>query len=171
MSKIIFKTLFPIFLAGIFAITIFVALEYDKMRPEFYLVLFFVSIAIFFFGYSVGEKFASPLQELIERANDLQAGDFSKRVYLDTKDELEELAQIYNNLAEKLQESYDRQRATESTIDLRTRAKTQALEERMDALDQKVHNRTAELEKALKEIDNLHQALRDKEAQIAELKK
>ena len=155
MTKLSYKIAFPIILSTIFAITIFIALDYERLTPSFYLVLLMVAIYVFFFGYATGERYASPIKELLERANRLSEGDLSDRIYLDTKDEIEELAKIYNKLAEELEESGNREKNTEKSVDIKVRAKTQALEETINALEQKVNNRTIELEKLSNELDAL----------------
>jgi methyl-accepting chemotaxis protein len=171
MSKIIYKVLFPILLASFFAIAIFIAIDYDQLRPESYLVLFLVVVTIFFFGYATGERFASPLRNLIEKANNINTENLGQKIYMDTRDEMEELAEIYNRLAEKLKESLDKEKAAEGSIDIKVRAKTQSLEETISALEQKVQNRTIELEKNLKEIEALRVQLKVKDAELTGLKK
>jgi methyl-accepting chemotaxis protein len=171
MSKIIYKVLFPILLASLFAIAIFIAIDYDQLRPESYIVLFLVVITIFFFGYATGERFASPLRNLIEKANNINTENLGQKIYIDTRDEMEELAEIYNKLAEKLKESLDKEKAAEGSIDIKVRAKTQSLEETISALEQKVQNRTIELEKNLKEIEALKMQLKAKDTELSEFKK
>jgi methyl-accepting chemotaxis protein len=155
MAKLSFKIAFPIILSTIFAITIFIAVDYERIQPSFYLVLFFFVIYVFFYGYSTGERFASPVKDLLKRANQISTGNLSDRIYLDTKDELAELAKIYNKLAEELEESCNRERNTEKSVDIKVRAKTQALEETISALEQKVNNRTLELQRLTKELNEI----------------
>jgi len=162
MSKIVYKIISPMVIATLFAITIFIAMDYERMRPEFYIILLMVVVTIFFFGYATGERFASPVQQLLDKANDLNDGNFSKRIYLDTKDEMEQLAQVYNNLAEKLQESCEREKNAEGSADIKVKAKTQGLQETINALEQKVQNRTIEMEKLKKEVELLRQQTKEK---------
>jgi len=154
MSKLSTKIAFPIILSSIFAISVFIAVDYEELRPSFYLVLLFVAIYVFFFGYATGERFASPVKELLERANKLSEGDLSNRIYLDTKDEISELAKIYNKMAEELEASCEREKNTEKSVDIKVRAKTQALEETINALEQKINNRTIELQRLAKELED-----------------
>jgi len=168
MSKILYKIVFPIVLATLFTTTIFIAIDYDKISPEFYFVLVLVVITIFFFGYATGERFASPIRELIERGEELSDGNFSKRIYLNTKDELEDLARIYNKLAQELEDGSIKQKNTEGSVDMKVRARTQSLEETIQALEQKIQNRTIELERTMKETEKLKQQLKEKEAKVTE---
>jgi len=59
----------------------------------------------------------------------------------------------------------------EKSVDIKAKARTQALEETMNALEQKVRNRTLELEKILAESVTLQQKLKAKETEITQLKK
>jgi nitrate/nitrite-specific signal transduction histidine kinase len=171
MSKIVYKIISPMLLATLFAVTIFIAMDYERMRPEFYMVLLLVVITIFFFGYATGERFASPIQELIERANQLGKGNFSNRIYLNTKDELEELAQVYNRLAEELEDSCQREKNVEGSTDIKVRARTQSMQEIIDALERKVQNRTVEMDRLTKELESLQQLIKEKDSQIVKSQK
>jgi methyl-accepting chemotaxis protein len=170
MAKLSYKIAFPIILSTAFAITIFIALDSEQKNGAFYFVLFLIAVALFFFGYATGERFASPVQELLRRANRLNDGDLSNRIYLDTRDEIEELAKVFNKLAEKLEESCEREKNTESSVDIKVRAKTQALEETIGALEQKVRNRTIELERLSKNSETLQGQMKEKEKQVEDLK-
>ncbi len=170
MAKLSYKIAFPIILSTAFAITIFVAIDSEEKTGAFYFVLFLIAVALFFFGYATGERFASPVQELLRRANRLNEGDLSNRIYLDTRDEIEELAKVFNKLAEKLEESSERERSTESSVEMKVRAKTQALEETIGALEQKVQNRTIELERLAKNSETMQSQIKEKEKQVEELK-
>jgi nitrogen fixation/metabolism regulation signal transduction histidine kinase len=170
MTKLSSKIAFPIILSSIFAITIFIALDYERINASFYIVLFFVAIYVFFFGYATGEKFASPVQELLERATQLTQGNLSNRIYLNTKDELAELAEVFNKLASELEESTNREKNAEKSLDIKIRAKTQSLEETINALEQKVKNRTIELERITGESEVLKQQLKDRETEISGFK-
>ena len=153
MAKFTYKVAYPLILSAIFIITIFIALDYENMTPSFYIVIILVAVYVFFFGYATGERLASPVKELLERANRLSKGDLSDRIYLDTKDEIEELAKVYNRLAEELEESSNREKNTERSVDIKVRAKTKALEETINALEQKVNNRTIELDRLAKQLE------------------
>ena len=48
MSKLTSKIAIPIILAGIFSISIFIALEYDKLDLTFYVILLLLTLFVFF---------------------------------------------------------------------------------------------------------------------------
>jgi len=170
MNKITFKIALPIILTGFFAIIIFIALDYGKIPNEVYFVFLFLSIYIFLFGFAVGQNIASPLEKLLKRAIELSRGDLKTRVYLETKDELGELSRVFNKIAQDLEESKDANLVAEETIDIKVKARTQSLEETIYALEQKVKNRTIELDKAIGEIEKVRQELKSKETELASIK-
>jgi len=171
MAKIKSKIAIPIILVGIFAISIFIALEYEKLDVNFYIVLFLLAFFVFVFGFATGQTFTSPVKELLNRATELSKGNLSARAYLETKDEFSELASVLNKIAEELEESHLREENSEKSINLKVKARTQDLEETIKALDQKIKNRTIELEKLIKKSDELQANAKEKEVEISQLKK
>ena len=105
------------------------------------------------------------MNELIKRATSLYLQG------LITKDELAELAKVFNEIAEKLEESRDQTEKTERSVDIRVRARTKALEETINALEQKVKNRTIELDRLVKESGKLQQDVMGRETETEQLKK
>lgn len=171
MANISSKIALPIILAGLFAITIFMALNYERLELSFYIVLLLLAICIFFFGFAIGQNFALPVKKLLQRATDLSRGDLTTRVYLESKDEFGELAKIFNKIAQDLQESHSATQKTEESVGIKVKARTQALEETINALEQKVKNRTIELERLMQESKKLQEEAKSKELQAGELKK
>ncbi|OGZ79785.1 MAG: hypothetical protein A2312_02315 [Candidatus Staskawiczbacteria bacterium RIFOXYB2_FULL_32_9] len=170
MNKIIFKIAFPIILVGLFIIIIFIALNYGAMSKEVYFVFIALSIYVFLFGFATGQNFATPVKKLLKRATELSQGDLKTRVYLETKDEFGELSKIFNKIAQDLEESKQAGSRAEESIDIKVKAKTQALDETISALEQKVRNRTLELDKVIKEIERQRDEVKNKDEEIAKLK-
>ncbi len=171
MSKLSWKISVPIFLAGIFAVVIFIAIEPESIGTPFYVIVSLLALFLFFFGFYSGQEFADPVKKMLERATELSNGNFSTRVYLETKDELSQLAAVINKIAEELESSSKKQEGAENEINIKVKARTQQLEETISALEQKVKNRTVELERLIKESDKFKRSSQDSEAQVAELKK
>jgi len=170
MSKLAIKVATPIILAGVFAITIFIALDYEKLGLSFFIVLLLLTLFVFFFGFSIGQSFSSPIRKLLERATELSKGNLSSRAYIETKDELAQLAKVFNEIAEELEESRSQGQNAEKSVDIKVRARTQALEETINALEQKVRNRTIEQERLLAETQKLQQQTKSKEKELSQLK-
>jgi nitrate/nitrite-specific signal transduction histidine kinase len=157
MNKISSRITLPVVLSGLFATTIFVALNYQELQWTFYVVVLLLTFFIFFFGYAIGQKFGAPVKKILEKATDLSEGNYSVRVYLETKDELADLAEVFNRIAEELEQIQTEKENTEKTVDMKVRAKTQVLEETISALEQKVKNRTAEMERLMKQMEGMRQ--------------
>jgi len=170
MSKLSYKVSIPIILAAGFAIVAFIALNYEKLELSFYVLLLFVTIYVFSFGFATGQRFASPVKKLLERAKELSKGDLSSRAYLETKDEIAELAKVFNEIADALEESHTKQESTEKSVDIKVKAKTQALEETINALEQKVQNRTIELQRLVGDLDKFKEESQKKEVEITALR-
>jgi len=171
MNKITLKITVPIILASLFSIIVFVSLDYNQFGTSFYIIILLLSVFIFSFGFAIGQNLATPVKKLLEKATELNRGNLSSRVHLQTKDELSELADVFNKIAEELQESHIDSKMIEKTVDLKTKARTQVLEETLNALEQKVKNKTAELEKILDESRAMQGQLKAKESEIMQLKK
>jgi len=171
MSKLTTKVSIPVILAGIFAMTVFIAFDHENINLPFYILIFLLSVFVLFFGFATGQQFSSPVKKLLERAKELSEGNLSTRVYLETKDELSELAKVFNKIAENMEYSKTEQENTEKSVGIKVRAKTQELEETIEALEQKVKNRTVELERLISEYDRFKQNIKNKEKETEDLRK
>lgn len=171
MSKLTSKIAIPVILAAIFATTVFISINYENLNVSFYIILFFLVTFSFAYGFATGQSITAPIKKLLERAKDLSSGDLGSRAYLNTKDEIGELARIFNEIAENLETSKVQTETAEKSIGVKVKARTQELEETINALDQKVKNRTAELEKLISESDKFRTEIKAKESEINQLRK
>lgn len=171
MSKLTSKIAAPIILVGVFTIIALIAITPDEINPSFYIVIPFLSIFIFFFGLEIGKNLSSPIKKLLNRATELTRGNLSSRVYLESKDEFSELANVFNKLAEELEESRQEKENTEKSVNVKVKARTKDLEETINALEQKVKNRTIEIERLIDESNKLQESARNKSAEADQLKK
>ncbi len=159
MLKLSFKIAYPIIIAGLFIIVAFIALNYETLNVNFYLTLVLLIVYIFLFGFATGQNFARPVRKLLKRADDLSKGDLKSRFYSESKDEIGELARVFNKIAEEFEETKHQSQTLEKSLDLKVKARTQALEETIHALEQKVKNRTVELEHLAGTVDQLQREL------------
>lgn len=171
ISNVAFKIAAPIIITGIFIITIFIALNYERLDTNFYIVLALIAIYIFLFGFATGQKFVLPVKKLLKRATDLSEGDLTTRIYLETKDEFSDLAEIFNKIASELEKSHSKTETTEKSVGIKVKARTRALEETINALEQKVKNRTLELHKIIDELRMIQEKTKTKEIKTKQLKK
>jgi len=171
MAKLTLKIAVPIVLSGVFAVVSFVAIGYEQLQPVFYIIIIFLTIFVFFFGIAIGQRLSSPVKKLLNEATELSKGNLSSRVYLETKDELSELAKVFNEIAEKLEASRAEGENMEKSVGIKVKAKTKDLEETIDALEQKVKNRTIELERLAGDSNKLQEDVKSKKEEIAQLRK
>ncbi|RMF93301.1 MAG: PAS domain S-box protein [Candidatus Schekmanbacteria bacterium] len=78
----------------------------NKLRNQaitFCIVFFFI---IAWTAYYISLNISKPLMHLSEAAREIGKGNFSKRVTVSTKDEVNEMAKSFNLMAQKLEESY-----------------------------------------------------------------
>jgi len=170
MSKLTSKIALSIVLAGIFVITAFVAVNYERLDLDYYIVILCLIVFVFSFGLAIGDRLSSPAQELLDKAIEISKGNLSSRAYLKSKDELSQLAEVFNKIAEEINDSRERETIAEKSVGIKVMAKTRDLEETISALEQKVKNRTIELEKLVTESSRLQTDAKVKESEIAQLK-
>ena len=113
--------------------TVFVELPVDEAyQPLIYsmqrtaLVLFAALCLAALAGIFLARRMVVPIQALRAGAARLGGGDLSQRISVKTGDELEALADQFNDMAGRLQESYT---GLEKKVELRTQALTEALEQ------------------------------------------
>lgn len=171
MSNISLKIAIPIIVTGIFIIAVFIGLNYERLDRSFYIVFTFIAAYIFLFGFATSQKFAVPIKKLLKKATDLSKGDLTNRVYLETKDEFGDLAKILNKITNELEESRSKTETTEKSVDIKVKARTQVLEEIINALEQKIKNRTLELQRIINESEIMREKIKTKEIETEQLKK
>lgn len=91
-------------------------------------------------GYLLSRRLASPLQQLTQAATQLSQGDLKARVTLTTQNELGLLAQTFNHMADQVQSAVI------------------TLESANEQLEQRVAERTSELQLAKEEADAANRA-------------
>jgi methyl-accepting chemotaxis protein len=166
MSKFALKVLVPIILVGAFAMTIFLSINIEQLNPSFYIILLLLTLYVFFFGLATGQNISSPIKQLLDRATELSKGNLSSRVYLESEDELGDLAVVFNKIADELQRSQAQGEGVEKTIDIKVKARTQEMQETINALEQKVKNRTIELERLMADSERNKVSIKNKEPEV-----
>jgi methyl-accepting chemotaxis protein len=170
MAKLSFKIAYPIIIAGFFIMVSFIALDYNNLSPSFYFVFAFIAVYVFLFGFAIGQNFTAPVKKLLQRADDLSKGDLKSRFYLEGKDELGQLSQVFNKIAEQLEQSNAEKEKTEQSVGIKVEAQTQSLKETINALERKVQNRTSEIQKMVGDLEKIKQYSKGREQEAEELK-
>lgn len=166
MQKFSFKIAFSIIAAGLFIVVSFAALNYENLTSPFYIVAGFVVAFIFLFGFAMGHNYATPLKELLKKAEDVSKGDLKSKFHLETKDEIEELSKAFNKITEGLEKNTSEIETLKKTSDIKLKTKDIVSEKVIDALEEKIKNRTADLERVTTERDQLNKQLQELQDQL-----
>lgn len=134
MPKIIFKIALPIILTGFFVAIVFIALYYNNLDANFYIILVLIAVYIFSFGFAVGVR---------------------------VQKEFDNLEKGLSSMTAELEEQKTALQATERGVDIKVKARTDSLEETITALEQKIKNRTLEMDKLAKECEFLRQQIKN----------
>ncbi len=102
------------------------------------LIIVFSSLLAIVAGYYLSKKITQPLTLLIDVAEKISSGDFSKRVDLIGANEIGRLATVFNAMTGKLQELY-------SGLEQKVREKTAELQKEKESVEQKIVERTQQL--------------------------
>src|SRR3989344_3121062 len=137
MPTLSFKIASPIVVAGLFIMVSFVALNYNAFNASPYIILGFLTVYVFLFGFAIGQNFTVPIRKLIDRLDGLVKGDLKSRFYSESKDELGQLANMFNKVADRLEESNTENERTKRSVGIKVEAETQSLKEMITALEQK----------------------------------
>jgi nitrate/nitrite-specific signal transduction histidine kinase len=161
MTKLTLKIALPIIITGIFIITAVIAIIYDQLNIGLYVIIALLLVYTIFYSIAVSRRVTTPVSKILKEAKELNRGNLSDRVYLETRDELSELAQVLNEIAEKLEIDRKERYDIEKALGIKVKVKTQEFQEIIDALEQKVRNRTVELEKLVKETERLQNEIKE----------
>ncbi len=100
--------------------------EVSAMRFEILKIFIFnvlgVAVAAAFLAYVISRRITKPMLELSRAAKKIASGDFAQRVSVDAKNELGELGETFNNMAESIEQLENMRSSFISNVshDLRT---------------------------------------------------
>lgn len=170
-TSIFLKISFSLIILGIFLIVIFIALVYQQLNFQSYLIILLLLIFTFLFSFAISQRFVFPIKKLIRRASKLSEGSLKTRIYLETKDEFEQLANIFNQIAEELEKSHSLVEKTKYTVNIKIRAKTKELENVIESLEQKLKDKAREFQGMADRFEEFRKLEKEQELEIIELKK
>lgn len=173
MAKVSLRIAYLIIIAGLFIIASFIAFLYQTVSLDnnFYIIIALLVVYIFLFGFAAGKNFATPVKQLLERAEGLREGDLKSKFELKSQDELEELGRELNKIAEEFYKKVNENEASKRSESIKAKTRILILEEVVDALDKKIKSRSLEFQRVAEEADMLKEQLRAKDAEIASLRK
>lgn len=97
-------------------------------------LIFFSNLIVFLFIF----RFLQPIELLIAISKSFATGDFSQRAKIHSHDEIGQLSQAFNQMAEKLQELYE-------NLEGKVQEKTSELQKEKESVEHKVMERTQQL--------------------------
>ena len=111
------------------------------------------SLLVVLITFWAARQFTTPLKELTTTARKIARGDSTQRVKISSRDEIGELATTFNDMAESLEE------------------RSQALIELNRRLEEKVLERTGELEESNRKIEKAFEELKEAHVQLVQSEK
>jgi HAMP domain-containing protein len=118
-------------------------------RNAYIIIAFFALVGIFFAGLSITlfkAVFIEPIERLTQTTQKIAAGNLDERASIDSHDEVGELANVFNHMADSIRDSQQN-------------------------LENKVKERTASLDQKIEQLDALNKHMVGREIRMAELKK
>lgn len=166
MQKFSFKVAFSIIAAGLFIIVCFAALNYENLSNTFYIVSGLLVVFIVLFGFAMGATYSFPLRQLLKKAESINRGDLKSKLNLKTKDETEEISHTFNKITESMEKNTSEMEDFKKSSDIKLKTKDIVTEKIIDALEEKIKNRTSDLERSMIEIERLKEQLRQKDKEL-----
>jgi len=172
MSKFGRKIAISIILGGLFIVVSFMAIDYQNLTAIGYSVLITILIFIFLFGFSMGQSFALPVNEVLKSAYNVSKGELKKiDIRNRTKDEIEDLAKVFNNITSNFHNIKEESESVKKNSEIKFKTKDLLSGQVISALEEKIKNRTVELERAMSELENIRHQIKIKDEQIFNLNK
>jgi signal transduction histidine kinase len=81
-----------------------------------------ILLAVLLGGYWLAGRLIAPVQKITRTAQEISATDLNRRIHINTRDELGELANTFDRMLDRLQSAFDRQRqfTADASHELRT---------------------------------------------------
>lgn len=144
MENSIIKTNIDIIHQEKFIATLYIALSLENVKQEISdarNAMFTLSILLFLLGVSavmiISSYLTKPINKFVESIKEISSGNLSKRVNINSEDEIGTLASSFDEMLDKLQNAYDRLDEFNKTLEKRVTERTQELkisEERFKSL-------------------------------------
>lgn len=149
------------------------AVSEDQRRIISTSLVFFamVIIVILLISFYLAKGITNPLKNLRKGAEIIGKGNLDYQIKLKTGDEIEELAESFNQMAKNLGEAQTALEESKIVLEIKIRARTKELRELTESLDEQVKERTKALQKKIEELEKFHRLAVGRELKMIELKK
>lgn len=146
-------------------------LTHENIKIHTFLATFLVITLILFIIIILNRNLVYPLQQLLQGTQKIIKGDFETKINVKTKDEIEDLANAFNEMVKNLKASQEFMEESKAVLEIKVKARTRELKEMADNLEREVEQRTKELQRRLKELEKFHKLTVGREIRMVELKK
>ncbi len=168
--SIFWKISYFIVLAGVFVLAMFVAANYQMLNASFYLMAYVLLIFLVCFGFYAGQSVSRPLKKITAIAKALAGGNLHARVDIRGSDELVQLAQAINKIADELQKTHQEKEQIKYSVGQKVNSLVKPVHQTIEALEQKVAHRTMSMHQATQLSEKLQIDLVFKEAELLDIK-
>jgi len=188
-GTLILRTFAPIHVGGQIVGTYDIKLSLEteektiaKQQREFILMLSLTIFVLIFSLFLLLKKIIiNPIVEIKKGLEKIGSGKLDYRIIPRSNDEIGDLALGLNEMAEKLEKTYEtleekvRERTAEleelkTSLEIRVQARTRELKELAESLEEKVKERTKELQKKIEELEKFQKMAIGRELKMVELK-
>ncbi len=137
--------------------------------------IFIFSIFILFIsvitGLFYGKTISKSMEKLTDVAKKIAAGDTKQRAVVESKDEMGYLANVFNQMIEKIEKDQRELREAEEKLENRVRERTLELGALKDNLEKIVTEKTEGLQKNIEELERFKNLAVGRELKMVDLKK
>jgi len=124
-----------------------------------------------FISFLIANRLVKPIKALEQGTQAFAKGDFGYRIKIKTGDEIEDLADAFNRMAQALGSSRRALEETKEILEIKVGDRTEELQELADKLEDKVERRTGQLSRRVDELERFHRLTVGRELKMIELKK
>lgn len=130
------------------------------------LILLGLVISIF-----LAKRMGEPIDQLTKGAEIIGGGNLNYRIKIKTGDEIEELADSFNQMAENLEHFKLVIEESKANLEIKVEVRTKELRELTETLEEQVKERTKTLRERVNELERFHKLTIGRELRMIELKK
>jgi HAMP domain-containing protein len=142
------------------------------LQTRYFLIAFLITIlVILLISLIAAKKITSPIIKCTKEIQKIEKQGFGEKIDIKTGDEIETLAKAFNEMSEKLAQSYKEIEEQKDVLEIRIEAKTKELKEFANNLDEQVRQKTKDLQGRIDELEKFRKVTIDREMKMIELKK